>query len=67
MAHPAPSTLAGEAVQIPDNRPDFIIGQYLTESDHGCSGRAMFNNPEEFAFGAMSPKPMVLKVPRRWI
>jgi hypothetical protein len=58
---------ACERVLILDEGPDLFIGQDLPESDHAGARRAMFDDPEEFSFGAMAPKAVVLKIARSGI
>jgi len=67
MPHHARSVHASEGTLILNEGPDLFIGQDLPEPDHAGAGRAIFNDPEEFAFGAMSPKSVVLKITRRGI
>jgi len=57
----------GKSALILNEGPDLFIGQDLPESDHAGAGQAMFDDPEEFAFGAMSPKTVMLKIPRSGI
>lgn len=64
MTSHARSMFPGKSTLILNERPDLFIGQDLSESDHAGTRRAMFDDPEEFAFGAMSPKSVVLKITR---
>jgi hypothetical protein len=56
------SMAPGECALILNESPDLVIGQDLTESNHGSTGRAVFYDPEEFSLGAMPPKSMMLEI-----
>lgn len=57
----------GEGAFILNEAPDLFVGQDRTESGHGRAGRAMLDDPENFAFGAMAPESMVPEIARRRI
>jgi hypothetical protein len=57
----------GKSALIPDDGPDLVVGQYLTESDHGRARGAMLDHPEDLTFRAMAPESVVPEITRRWI
>jgi hypothetical protein len=58
---------AGEGSLILNHAPDLLVGQDRTESDHARAGRAVLDDPENFAFGTVAPESMVLEIARRRI
>ena len=56
------SLFTGEAADVLDEGPDLIVCQLISISNEAGIGGSVLNHPEEFAFRAMDPESLVLKI-----